>query len=724
MIVALHRIVDDQRSMVGGKGYALGQLIKRGYRVPKGFCVTAEAYRQYIHETGLGDLVRMELNRKELGEMRWEEIWDTSLRIRSHFLRTEIPGSIKKKIEKHLVKHCATGKFAVRSSSPEEDASLTSFAGLHDSYIGLQGTDSIIHHIKLVWASLWSNRALLYRRELNLDPSSSSMAVVIQKLIEGDVSGIAFSRNPNDSAQSVIEAVYGLNQALVDGTIEPDRWFIDRSSDKITNVLARNRSQYQVSSASGLETKRLPSNLAGKPPLTEGQLARLYETAIKLEILFQAPQDIEWTYRDGELFILQTRPITAAKSLKKEDKRLWYFSLQRSFENLQQLHHRIESVLLPEMAHNAERLEKIELSILTDKQLAGEIEQRENIFQYWRSVYWDEFIPFAHGVRLFGEFYNDTIQPEDPGEFTKLLAGSQMISLSRNDMLQQLASMIQSNPLLAKELKARKLSAPVCRDFMTQLENFYPHFSGLSWKQSLCFSKPEDILKLLLEWAKAEKPVSRRSMDETIQLKKNYLNRFHGPERDFAARLLELACASYRLRDDDNIYLGKVESQLIRSVEEGKRRIETRNFEITEPLSNEEVQSLLKDSNFIPKKKRRKNRSKKKTRLRARQIIGQPASPGFASGPARVIKSGNQICDIKSGEVLVCEAIDPNMTFIAPLSSAIVETRGGMLIHGAIIAREYGLPCVTGIPEATQRIKTGDTISVDGYLGIVTIQRV
>jgi pyruvate,water dikinase len=89
---------------------------------------------------------------------------------------------------------------------------------------------------------------------------------------------------------------------------------------------------------------------------------------------------------------------------------------------------------------------------------------------------------------------------------------------------------------------------------------------------------------------------------------------------------------------------------------------------------------------------------------------------------ARVILEPEDLLDFKSGEVLVCDALDPNMTFVVPLASGIIERRGGMLIHGAIIAREYGLPCVTGIPDATELIRTGDVISVDGYLGIVVIE--
>ncbi|HEX5643827.1 MAG TPA: PEP-utilizing enzyme, partial [Thermoleophilia bacterium] len=108
-------------------------------------------------------------------------------------------------------------------------------------------------------------------------------------------------------------------------------------------------------------------------------------------------------------------------------------------------------------------------------------------------------------------------------------------------------------------------------------------------------------------------------------------------------------------------------------------------------------------------------------RAQARQIVGQPAGPGLAVGPARVVRTREDLAAFADGEILVCDAIGPEMTFIVPLAAGIVERRGGMLIHGAIIAREYGLPCVTGVPRAAELIRTGDRVTVDGYLGIVIV---
>jgi phosphoenolpyruvate synthase/pyruvate phosphate dikinase len=106
---------------------------------------------------------------------------------------------------------------------------------------------------------------------------------------------------------------------------------------------------------------------------------------------------------------------------------------------------------------------------------------------------------------------------------------------------------------------------------------------------------------------------------------------------------------------------------------------------------------------------------------KARQMVGQPASPGLAQGPARLVLQSSDLFHFRAGDIMVCDALDPSMTFVVPLAAAIVERRGGMLIHGSIIAREYGIPCVTGVPQATSLIHAGDPVTVDGYLGIVII---
>jgi pyruvate,water dikinase len=186
-------------------------------------------------------------------------------------------------------------------------------------------------------------------------------------------------------------------------------------------------------------------------------------------------------------------------------------------------------------------------------------------------------------------------------------------------------------------------------------------------------------------------------------------------------RLLDLARASYRLRDDDNLYLGRIEARLNRAAEAGKARLLRRLGTGADRLDPLEVAEALEDPSFRLSETQEVPASGPVEA--PRQLTGQPAGPGVASGRARVVERTEDLRNLEAGEVLVCDAVDPSMTAVVPLASAIVERRGGMLIHGAIIAREYGLPCVTGVPDATTRLRTGDRITVDGFLGIVTVDR-
>jgi pyruvate,water dikinase len=227
------------------------------------------------------------------------------------------------------------------------------------------------------------------------------------------------------------------------------------------------------------------------------------------------------------------------------------------------------------------------------------------------------------------------------------------------------------------------------------------------------------LYRLLLEMA--EHPVQtggQRKSDRIDQLQQKYINSFEDDQQNWAQELLDLARSSYQLRDDDNIYLGRIEAQLLVAVQEAKRRLENR----TDGKDAKELRQVLEEVDFgTESKKSLPTATASGDTFHARQLIGQPAGPGIATGKARVIQRHSDLADFKHGEVLVCDAVDPNITFVVPLATAVVERRGGMLIHGAIIAREYGLPCITGIPDATTLIQTGEEITVDGYLGIVTL---
>lgn len=170
--------------VVGGKTKNSSFCGNAGFRIPEGFAITTDAYFEFVRNNGIDKLIEMELSRKSELDMRWEEIWDAALRIRLAFTRGTLSPIMEESIIKALSHWPEGTKFAVRSSSPEEDAKDFSFAGVHESYVNVSGTKQVLDKIKLVWASLWSDRALLYKKESGLNPSTSSMAVLVQKIMK------------------------------------------------------------------------------------------------------------------------------------------------------------------------------------------------------------------------------------------------------------------------------------------------------------------------------------------------------------------------------------------------------------------------------------------------------------------------------------------------------------------------------------------------------------
>lgn len=712
LIIPFEKIRQEHTPLVGGKARALATLSQSGVLVPDGLAITTEAYHHYLNASGMANQIRHELSRRPVDQMRWEEMWDASLRIRNAFLKTPMPSRLRRPLLRAMRKRFAGKAVAVRSSAPGEDASGHSFAGLHASYLNVRGDEDILSHIRLVWASLWSDAALLYRKELGLEIETSAMAVVVQELVPGTRSGVAFGRHPVKPDCVAIEAVHGLNQGLVDGTVAPDRWTLDRRTGTSVEFHPVEREKYVALSRNGVQVRALPQVRAQRPPLSDADLQRVYGLAMRLGEQFGTSQDVEWTFRRSRIYVLQSRAITTGIS-DKGDNRAWYLSLRRSADNLLELRNRIEQDLLPKMDAEARRWERDNLKNLEDDQLLTEAARRYNRYQMWLRRYWDECIPFAHGVRLFGQFYNDVMQPDDPYEFVELLCGSELLSIKRNEALQQLATRARSDDRLLEALNQGEAQSGQ-ETFWAELDTFASTIAADMGEAGVLSSRRKTLAALIARIAMQPDPEVNAPRRPKHNLEKAFLARFQGKKRREAEELLDLGRASYRLRDDDNIYLGRIARQVDRARDEARRRGLKLPSHFKQSLAMRPTGGQQHAAKLMAQ-------TDPDFEVRARQLIGQPAGPGLGSGSARVIRGPQDLFKFQSGEVLVCDAVDPSMTFVMPLAGGIVECRGGMLVHGAIIAREYGLACVTGVQEALTMITTGDHVQVDGFLGIVTI---
>ena len=251
--------------------------------------------------------------------------------------------------------------------------------------------------------------------------------------------------------------------------------------------------------------------------------------------------------------------------------------MHRSFENLKSLRKKIEEELIPCMIDAADQLAEIDLPHLSDHDLTEEINKRWEINHKWVNIYWEEFIPFAHGVRLFGQVYNDVMRPEDPYEFVDLLTRTEMASIGRNQMLEDLANIIRHDPGLKKQIETGD-DSKIDQNFIRKIEEFIEKFGDLTCAVTggtQCDQDTEPLLNILHEMA-AHPPIaaSNRKSSSADELQEKFLNCFEGDRKQKAIEMLDLARTSYQLRDDDNIYLGRIESHLLAAVAEARQRVE------------------------------------------------------------------------------------------------------------------------------------------------------
>jgi phosphohistidine swiveling domain-containing protein len=736
-VIPLADVDPSHEPLVGSKAARLGVLARAGYPVAPGFCVTVRAYKAFLAQSRLESLIRMELQRKPLEGMRWEEIWDTALRIRSAFLLHSVPEEIVTAVSEASARYPADTAWAVRSSSPREDSATRSFAGLHESYVGVVGRQAVVDAAKMVWASLWSDASMLYRKELGLDPARSQMAVLIQTMRTEEVSGVAFGQDPRRIHRgiAIVEAVPGLCSTLVDGQVDPDRWQVRRSDGAVLEWQPGER-----------DASRMPD-----PLLDQQDLGHLLDVLLRVESVFAWAPDIEWTGRRDRFTLLQARPITSLAG-DIADERDWYLTLRPGIARLRKLRKRVAEELIPALEAEGRRLAAEDLEVHTDDELAGAIEERLGSVKRWRQTYREEFIPFAHGVRRLGVYYNDAVRPQDPYEFVGLLEGEVLLATQRNTALRALSDRLRQNtPLCDAIAEAFRLTPPDRANWLSHAsatiasvaegESFLAEFRktlqsdlDLAYRDTRLADRPDLILRTILEMARSTgnklRHLAESEEDKAATLEQRLLLAAGSQRRDEAMETIEIARLSWQLRDNDNVLMARVESQLIRAMELAALRLRSSGrlpaeAAITQTAARPIIAALrdaLAGEVVLPEENACESST---TSARSgevpRQLIGQPAAPGLETGKVRCVRTCEDLGRFQAGEVLVCDAIQPMMTHLVPLASAIVERRGGMLIHGAIIARELGIPCVNGVPGVVELLHDGELVTVDGFLGMVTV---
>ena len=308
--------------LVGGKGANLGELTKAGIPVPPGFIVTAHSYYYFLERSKLADEIRSLLSPLDPDDS--SKLQEIASNIKRSINAAEMPQEIADEIAQAYQK-LGGGLVAVRSSATAEDLPEASFAGQQRTFLNVEGEKEVITAVQQCWASLFEPRAIFYRANRGLDHLKIGIAVPVQRMVQSETSGILFTLEPvtNDHSKVVIEAVYGLGEAIVSGEVTPDLYMVDKDRVEVIEKTIARQEWQMVRNTKGKDhqemTVRVPikKREQRKQKLSDEYVIALVQLGKRIEALYDFPQDIEWAQEGGALYIVQTRPVTTIKELEK-----------------------------------------------------------------------------------------------------------------------------------------------------------------------------------------------------------------------------------------------------------------------------------------------------------------------------------------------------------------------------------------------------------------------
>ncbi|KJS13515.1 MAG: phosphoenolpyruvate synthase [Peptococcaceae bacterium BRH_c8a] len=307
-VLGFQEIDKTKLTIVGGKGANLGEMSKAGFPVPQGFCITTSAYQKFIaasHE--LDELLDM-LDRLQPDQL--DQISKLGQRMREHLLSLTMPESIKTAILDGWRNAGENQEYAVRSSATAEDLPTASFAGQQETYLNVRGAAQLLQAVVQCWASLFTDRAIVYRAQNGFGHRSVFLAVVVQRMVFPEVSGIMFTADPVTGNRKIvsIDASFGLGEALVSGIVSADLYQV-RADKLIKKQIARKEIAIYAKPEGGTVQVGIEGERQTVPALSDEQAVSLARLGRSIEEHYGKPQDIEWCLTNA-IFIVQSRPIT------------------------------------------------------------------------------------------------------------------------------------------------------------------------------------------------------------------------------------------------------------------------------------------------------------------------------------------------------------------------------------------------------------------------------
>ncbi|GGU48381.1 rifamycin-inactivating phosphotransferase [Lentzea flava] len=829
-VLALGEIDRTQIAVVGGKGANLGELSRiEGIRVPDGFCVTTDAFRDVVEPSIADQLDRL----ARVAPDDRDAIRACSAEIRETIEGIVIPPGLAAEITGALDEQAA---YAVRSSATAEDLPGASFAGQQDTYLNVVGPAEILRHVSRCWASLFTERAVTYRLRNGYDHRKVTMSVVVQRMVSPQASGVLFTADPVTSNRKVtsVEAVFGLGEDLVSGLVNPDSYKV-----RDGEVIAR--------------------TVASEPTLTDAQVVRLAELGRRIEAHFGSPQDIEWCLAGGDFQFVQSRPITTLFPVPEAPDQanrvyvsvghqqmmtdamtplglsVWQLTTPRPmaeaggrlFVDITQilasptsragfldvagksdtligdaLRTVLERGFVPSLHDDApgqpipgatpatietdpavvtELIEQSEASVaalrrdIRDRSGADLLDFVLADFQELRRILFD---PRSHQVIMagmqaswwLGEHLRDWLGEKNAADVLTQSVPHNVTSEMGLALL-DVADAIRPHPEVVaflenagdgfldelpefdggKEARAAIQSyldkygmrcvgeiditrprwserpAMLLPLILSNVRNFEPGAGERRFEQGRqeAWQKEQEVLERLRALPDGERKAeeTKRMIDRVRTFagyreypKYGMVSRYFVYKQALLDEAERLVRAGVLDEKEDIFFLRFQELQeVVRTKEADAELIRQRReaFRSYQALTPPRV--LTSDGEGISGTYRRDD-------LPSGALVGLPVSAGTVEGRARVILDMAE-ADLEPGDILVTAYTDPSWSPLFVAIAGLVTEVGGQMTHGAVVAREYGLPAVVGVEHATRLIEDGQRIRVngtDGYLEILS----
>ena len=783
-IKTFSQISKNDTRIAGGKGASLGEMTQAGILVPDGFVILSNAFDLFLEETDLSieiDAVLDEVNTKEV-----HTVENASEKIQAMILSKEMPDDLKTAISK-FYKKLDCDFVAVRSSATLEDSASAAWAGQLESYLNTT-EKTLLENVKKCWASLFTPRAIFYRFEQKLHKDKVSVAVVVQKMIQAEESGVAFSVHPvtQNENQIIIEAGFGLGEAIVSGSITPDSYVVDKQGFKILDINVNEQTKALHRKANGGNEWKELAEKGKKQVLNEKEIIELSKLIVKIENHYGFPCDIEWAREANNFFITQSRPITTIeqrKSKTNSEKMIEKFLSETQPEDVFKMNFEFIPLFwtIPIFFLDKNLDSKFTPTLLVKYKEESHLFIDSNyIFGYAKKVLENylknsnttiEIVENKYKVEvknandLYDNLFEDTKYTEE--ELNLLLKKNLKIfkdffvscSLAYLDH-SSIFDLIENHPKIdAKKIK-EILEIDIHKSFELIHEEIILKFKeekNTDYESlSYLFTSYSKIPKKT-EVKQAVEKINLVDLKQSTQNKKQHLEsnskkyeKLYAKLNSNEKELVDFIQMIKRIREDRKQYFSKLFFSLYKISDlllkkwqiskikngnvfafellKGKKYVEQIKDEI---LKREEGYILYCDSGNDPTstpfsgntETELNNLKDTISKTDLNFIKGEIAYKGKVSGKVAVAIKNKDFSKIKENDILVTSMTRPEVLPYLKKVKAIITDEGGVTCHAAIISRELKKPCIIGTKTATHILNDGDLVEVDANNGKVIILR-